>query len=168
MSKISLAQIAAILSITFLMDGALSLFGVAGNANKAMAAEKSAVQTAADMETIQGTWKFVSAEYDGKPNPRKTGDLVTFSEGQVIFHKSEKDTGQPPDVSYKLDATKNPKQIDIIAKINNREFFWRGIYELDQNTLKYCIATPDQPRAMEYVTRFRDGRTLAVFDRVKP
>ena len=71
-------------------------------------------------------------------------------------------------MSYKLDATKNPKQFDFIAKINNREFVWRGIYELDQNTLKYCIATPDQPRATEYVTRFRDGRTLAVFDRVKP
>jgi hypothetical protein len=44
----------------------------------------------------------------------------------------------------------------------------RGIYELDGDTLRFCVAPPDKDRPTEFTSRKGSGYTLRVFRRVKP
>lgn len=70
-----------------------------------------------DQEKIQGTWKIVAAvcnQGEEKDMQRVIGTIVTFKGDKVIRGKpgdSDHDEG-----TFKLDATKSPKYIDLHAK----------------------------------------------------
>jgi uncharacterized protein (TIGR03067 family) len=169
MIKNRIAQVMIVfLASMFLIDGVLNPFRATANEDQAAPAEKIVDQTQADTQSIQGTWKFVSVEYEGKPNPEKIGDTITFMKDRIIFDQSRTDAAKTPELTFKLDATRKPKEIDMITNIKKKEFAWRGIYELDGNILKYCVSKPDRPRAKDFATGFRNGRTLSVLERVQP
>jgi uncharacterized protein (TIGR03067 family) len=85
-----------------------------------------------------GTWSVVSSEQHGKPfkYPAK-GTLFTFHEGKVL--------GGPKKAEGKLlytfttDSKKDPKQIDLLHEVENKQVRLRGIYRIEEDRLVICI-----------------------------
>jgi uncharacterized protein (TIGR03067 family) len=119
-----------------------------------------------DLDKIQGTWVRASVERDGKPasadelkNTRLTlkGDKYTLDDGK------EKRTG-----TFKLDATKTPKTLDIIADSGpNKGKTLKAIYKIEDDTFTYCVAGPDKDRPTEFSGKEGSGHTLLVNKREK-
>jgi uncharacterized protein (TIGR03067 family) len=125
------------------------------------------VLAAGDLDAVQGTWKRVSGEVNGKALPeaevQKTsltiqGDKYTLKIGEQTR------TG-----ILKLDASKTPHQIDIISDAGpNKGKSLLGIYELDGDTFKYCLGAPGKERPTEFASKPGSGAGLYVNKRQKP
>jgi len=91
-----------------------------------------------DKEKLQGTWTLTSIAYDGKAIPLPAGKTVTltFTGDKVAFKEDGDKAAQ--DGTFKLDASKNPKHIDLnkggAAKEDDK-----AIYSLDGDMLKICL-----------------------------
>jgi uncharacterized protein (TIGR03067 family) len=117
-----------------------------------------------DKESLQGTWTVVSAEQDGQQLaaaklallPSKlivTGDRLTF---QSATH-AEKG-------KYELDEAETPPTIKVRT---DRESL-HGIYRLDEDLLKLCLAPQSQPQPGQFTTQPGTKQILWVFKRAKP
>ena len=86
-----------------------------------------------DHEKIQGTWKVVSAEDSGRKAPDEAVKNMKWviTKDTITYKFGDKTTKW----SYKLDATKKPKWIDLTE--GDRTML--GIYELDGDNLKICF-----------------------------
>src|SRR4051812_24815847 len=90
---------------------------------------------AKDEDRILGTWEMVSGEKGGEPAPDKlvkTLRLTFKTEGKLHVQAKDEDK----DGTWKIDATKKPRQIEIMAEDKTLE----GIYELDGDNLKLCVS----------------------------
>ena len=69
---------------------------------------------------------------------------------------------------FKIDPLAKPKTIDIIfTEGPGKGHSQKGIYELDGDTQKICIAMPDQPRPTEFVTSPESGHIIEILKREK-
>ena len=91
-----------------------------------------------DAKKMHGTWDIVEYEIQGTKMP--AGFLKKV---KVIFEgdKFKFDTGDPniKQMTYKIDAAKKPKQIDVTTEDAGAKTEYRGIYQLDGDTLKMCV-----------------------------
>jgi uncharacterized protein (TIGR03067 family) len=116
-----------------------------------------------DEDAIQGVWQLDKFEGMEAPPPEIIGKLhFVFKDGKLDVTMS----GMPRDKqgTYKLDPAAKPKTIDLIA---GDERPAPGIYELDGDTLKICLAEgPNAARPTEFKP---DGKRVAVvtFKRMK-
>jgi uncharacterized protein (TIGR03067 family) len=120
-----------------LLAGAL----LAADAPKAGTAEE-------EMKKLQGSWKVVSLEVEGKAIPEEEfKDVRVIFKGDKMFStKGGKEGGKPN--RYKLDPSKTPKHIDIFHPATVRaagkkkeevvELTSPEIYSLEGNKLKIC------------------------------
>jgi len=115
-----------------------------------------------DAERLQGRWKVVLLEENGKKNTEAIA--VVFKGDRAILE--EKDS-PPSEAVFKVDATKKPKQLDLLVPINPADKIDKGlkilaIYELDGDTLRICYRVPPptakDPTVTERPTRFRSAR----------
>jgi uncharacterized protein (TIGR03067 family) len=99
--------------------------------------------TKKDQERLQGTWKVVAVEVNGKKADAKeiekfkwiiTADKITWSYGR----------NPDPDFLYKLDSSREPKRIDLTFPERKTETT-EGIYKLDGDDLKVCIGKTERP-----------------------
>ena len=105
-------------------------------------------------DKLQGSWRVISFETAGKSDKSHSAadsrlavdkDTLTFTErGQVVFAGTFK--LDPPHRAIDVTLTQGPDA--------GREL--RGIYEFDGDTLRCCLARPDQK---ERPTRFWTWRT---------
>jgi uncharacterized protein (TIGR03067 family) len=116
-----------------------------------------------EMAKIQGTWQLVSAETDGKKLPedqvRQTRVVIKGGKHTVYFG----DKAVVKGVSFRIDPTKRPKEVTDTLE-DGREV--RGIYELDGDTLRSCVAGVDKERPKRLTGEAGSGQTLRVFRRV--
>jgi len=105
----------------------------------------------ADGEKIQGTWEPAGISLGGKPLPAPPKELPTrsFTGDKLVT----KDPGKKGDLaveeaSFKLDATKEPRHIDITRKRDGRTV--RGIYLLDGDTLKVAYHLGGEVRPTKF------------------
>jgi uncharacterized protein (TIGR03067 family) len=92
-----------------------------------------------DMEGIQGTWKIVALEADGKQDPAEIvatlklvfkDDTLTFTPGEPGF----------TNYKYVLDPTTKPPSFTMIhADGTNKGKTEKGIYSLEGDRLKICF-----------------------------
>jgi len=120
-----------------------------------------------DVEKMQGTWKVVAAERDGKKPP--DDDLkafrFTFKGDKLILKNGDKEQ----EATYKLDASKKPKTIDIVRKVGDKMETIPGIYQFDGDDLKLCAAgEPGKERPKEFATKAGAGVGLMLLKRDKP
>jgi len=118
-----------------------------------------------EFQKFQGTWQLVSAESDGKKTDKDTvakirvvikGDKHTVSfDGKVIAKE----------VAFALDPTKKPKEVTDTLPGGKQI---KGIYELDGDRLKSCVAPVGKDRPKEFSGKAGTGHTLRVFEKVKP
>ena len=123
-----------------------------------------ATATAQDDELgkLEGKWKMTRYERAGGEKALLKNNLATFAGGKFTFAYGK-------GLGVKLDATKSPKEIDLLNAGMNKRETWKGIYELQGDTLKLCVATgSDQTRPKEFTTKGADSATMYfIYQRMK-
>jgi uncharacterized protein (TIGR03067 family) len=140
--------------------GILAVLILGGNAvllgHRALADKPSGKEAdkKTDNEKLQGTWKVVSGESEGKEAPIDELKQATwvFKGDKLIVTKAT----ESHESDYKIDPTQKPKTIDVTPRQGpeeEKDKTFPGIYQLDGDTLKLCMNGPDMERPTEFVTK---------------
>lgn len=100
-----------------------------------------------DNEKLRGWWRIVATEFDGKPmsaDAIKSREIeFEDSKFKVIVAGTVRRT-----LKFTVDATKQPKQIDITNPDKNETA--AGIYVFDKDELKLCYGEPGNARTKDF------------------
>jgi uncharacterized protein (TIGR03067 family) len=105
--------------------------------------------TKKEAPTLVGEWDGEKAVRGGKERPVPEGGItVTFTkDGKLLFKEGTKDSTEG---SYKVDAKKDPAEIDLTPP--KEEGTMLGIYKIDGDTLTICLSekgSTDRPTRFE-------------------
>jgi uncharacterized protein (TIGR03067 family) len=120
-------------------------------------------------KALQGKWKLVGGERNGKAIPE--GEVPA---GTVTFDKEGRVTASVTDYemegTVKFDLTKKPKTLEVThTKGPDKDKKQFGIYKLEKDKLTVCVASPGKPeeeRPASFTTKDSE-HVLFVFERVK-
>jgi uncharacterized protein (TIGR03067 family) len=120
-----------------------------------------------DKKSLQGKWVLAKINKGDKlQDVAKTSDefQMTFSGDKVVVEF----TAGKEEGAYKIDSSKKVKTIDITAKTSDdKGKTFLGIYSMDGDTLKLCMAEPDvKERPTDFKSK-KDKITVYVLKRVK-
>jgi len=117
------------------------------------------------LKKIQGTWKFVSQEIEGKPRPKEelAKQTITFAGDKWTVRRDDKVIQAG---THKFDPTKKPAQVDaVVAEGEDKGSTMLGIYELKGDTIKVCFDPKGKERPKDFTSKA--GRMTAVVEREK-
>ena len=116
-----------------------------------------------EMAKLAGTWQLVSAETDGEkvPDERAKQIRVVIAKGKHTVYFKDKAIAEG--VAFRIDPTKTPKEVEDTLKDGQKIL---GIYELDGDTLRSCVAAVGKERPTRFSGATGSGCTLRVFKRV--
>jgi uncharacterized protein (TIGR03067 family) len=126
-----------------------------------------------DLDKLRGKWLTVSLVNDGKTlldekAPPKEGPATKLVYDGNMWTIKVGDKAVASGV-FKIDATKKPKEIDILDESGVKNDKTKlGIYELDGDTYKYCLAPAGKDRPTEFASKNGSGHSLGVSKREKP
>jgi uncharacterized protein (TIGR03067 family) len=122
---------------------------------------------------LSGTWLTVSLVSNGKTlvsekDPPKEGPVTKLAyEGNKWMVKVGDKTVAMG--LFKINPTKMPKEIDIMDETGMKNDKTKlGIYELNGDTYKYCLAPAGKPRPTEFTSNEGSGHSLGISKREKP
>ena len=124
-----------------------------------------------DQEALQGTWRPVSSEQDGKDQTDEAKDhTLTFEKDTFTVKKGDEVRIKG---TFKVDPSKKPKTIDMTVteggKDEDKGKEIHGIYELDGDTLKWCTSRPgNKERPKEFSTKEGGDDMLVKLKKEKP
>jgi uncharacterized protein (TIGR03067 family) len=126
-----------------------------------------------DLDKLRGAWLTVSLMNDGKTivdekTPPKEGPTtkVAYDGNKWMIKVGDKTVASG---EFKIDETKMPKEIDIMDESGMKNDKTKlGIYELDGDKYKYCLAQAGKPRPTEFLSKVDSGHSLGVSKREKP
>jgi uncharacterized protein (TIGR03067 family) len=81
---------------------------------------------------LEGTWLYVSIQYQGRPYPFNAGDYITFSDGTETVKRS----GKLRQYKIRFDVSKSPKQFE--SPVFGTPGRLRSIYATDGDKLIIC------------------------------
>jgi len=116
------------------------------------------VDVKTDLNLLQGTWKVLTLEVDGKAQPpEKSPKQITIAGSQL--------KGIGPEMTIKLDPSKKPKWVDLNFKKGDKDYPIRAIYEVagDDLTISMPLAIPGQQFENTRPDRLESGKTVALF-----
>jgi len=132
------------------------------------------------VEQLEGAWKVVSltSGAEGDAPQEMIQDMIVLIKGDKWTAISG---GQASEENFKLDTTKNPKTIDltktpIVGVVSDRKHPDRpevnkeilpGIYDLDGDRLRICLANPGEKRPSQFPGKPQAGLVVLVLDRDK-
>lgn len=116
-----------------------------------------------ELEKLLGTWTIVSSSTDGKSHEEQNGTKAVFADDKVTFTPKE---GKPMTWTYELDPTIWPRTMDLMDV--EGDTIVKGIYELEGDTYKACVALPGKERPQHFTSPPGSGHTLFVLVREKP
>ena len=120
-----------------------------------------------ELEKLQGPWKVVSLEKDGKKQTEDAvkGLKVTIKEDKFLFKEGDKES----EAALKVDPAQKPKTIDLMVKEGDALKTIKGIYLLDGDDLTICAAgDPNGERPTKFATKAKTHVGLLVLKREKP
>ena len=133
------------------------------------AAVTLAQDAASDLKKMEGKWKAVVHEADGKPTPKEETDkvdttlVVKDGKYEIYFAGKFADRG-----TIKLDPTKKPKQIDVTGEEGtDKGKTMKGIYEIDADHMQVCFAQAGSERPTEFKTKEGTFQVLLKYTRIK-
>jgi uncharacterized protein (TIGR03067 family) len=118
-----------------------------------------------ELANLEGTWQLISAETDGKKLAEeqvKQIKVVIKGDRHTVYFG---DQALAKQIQFRVDPGKKPKTVDDTLDDGR---MIRGIYELDGDTLRSCVAAVGKDRPMEFSAKAGSGHTLRVFQRVVP
>jgi uncharacterized protein (TIGR03067 family) len=140
-----------------LLIASVSLQAVAGG-------KEDAVKN--DLKLLQGTWTIQSFESDGKA---RTAEQIKNIKLTIKDDRYSVEIGDKRiEMTFKIDPTKKPKQIDFTMTDGDAKAVTHAIYEVGADTLKICRpleATRARPTA--FATKEGSGIAMAVYKRDK-
>ena len=114
-----------------------------------------------EQEKLEGTWSLVKVT-GGKTERKDKETKITFKGDKVTFKAGE-------EVTYSVDPTKKPKELNVHIEKDGKKVTMKGIYELDGDTLKTCFNTAGKvQRPTEFASKAGTEHELAVYKREKP
>ncbi len=123
-----------------------------------------------ELKALAGTWRPISAENNGyKASAEDLKGILWFRDADGKWTARRDDKNVVEWAVKKIDATKNPKTIDMeITAGAYKGVVYQGIYELDGDTLRICFALPDRDvRPTEFSASKGTVRALSEFKREK-
>ena len=91
-----------------------------------------------DEEAMQGKWKVLDLQHDGKPADKDYKDAVaTIDKDKFSVNGGGEGKQRDEVMGYKLDPAK--KEIDLTPPQGNADAAAKGLYELDGDTLTIAI-----------------------------
>lgn len=116
-----------------------------------------------DLKKLQGKWKPVSYEQDGKK--QNIGDLESWLIRGQVLELLEVNGNLFGKMEIRIDATKTPKELDIIL-LGEGKLTLLSIYSLDGDDLKVCLPnTNKRDRPRDFATQPKQSVTLRVYKR---
>jgi uncharacterized protein (TIGR03067 family) len=110
-----------------------------------------------EVAALQGIWKIVAFETLESKEHDEIGATLEF--GKDGKNATFAQDGESKKAALKLNPTGKPKEIDISPDNENRTI--EGIYQIEQTTLKICVAIdPGDGRPTEFATK--EGKSYAV------
>jgi len=117
-----------------------------------------------DQDALQGVWKFVGREEDGKAlEPEKVNEIELKVKGDTMALKTK---GELQPLTFKLDSTKKPKHIDLIMADGKAEVI-PGIYELTGDEFKMCFDPQKKVRPTDFKTKASSQARVLLLKRAK-
>src|SRR5207302_9699744 len=99
----------------------------------------AAARSKTDKDKLQGSWKLTAGTKGGQEAPPEFLEMAgaSFKGDKFTLKLSNKEI----EFSFKIDDTKKPRHIDLNIEGKSMP----GIYELDGDTLKICVAESERP-----------------------
>jgi uncharacterized protein (TIGR03067 family) len=120
-----------------------------------------------DVEKWQGTWRAVSMETDGKIASQESLGKIKLAVTGTDYHFQNGTFSEHG--SYKFDATKNPKQLDIVVGDGaDKGKIYLVIYRVERDRLTLCLETANKNRPAEFTGKSGSGCVLEVWQRENP
>jgi uncharacterized protein (TIGR03067 family) len=146
------------LALAFLLTAG-AVFGPAGDGPAAAKQE---------LKRLEGTWEQTSAEYKSKKIDFPVGGRPRLI---IQGERFTREAGGKASAAgtLRVDPGKNPRAIDLIesGKLDvNRPGL--GIYELNGDELRMCVAVPGQPRPTAFSAEEGNRQAIITLRRVKP
>jgi uncharacterized protein (TIGR03067 family) len=117
------------------------------------------------LKKIQGTWKFVSQEVEGKPRTKEelAKQTITFEGDKWTVRRDGKVIQAG---THKFDPDKKPAWVDaVVREGEGKGFTMLGIYELKGDALKVCFDPKGKERPTDFTSKA--SRMTAVVEREK-
>jgi len=114
-----------------------------------------------DMAKLQGAWTCIAMDCNGEPAPE---ELLKEINARLNFHgpdltMTSNETDGAIRTRFELDPSATPKHIDLISEPRTL-----GIYEIEGDTLKFCLGVDDRPTT--FAGKFGRRASSQVFKRV--
>ncbi len=123
-------------------------------------------EEAAERAKLAGTWTGFVVEGRGEMpdrGPARISELV-IAATVIRARDGQMNMGEG---SYRMDLSAKPRTLDAHGLVGpTRGKTYLGIYQLEGDTLRWCVANSDKPRPTEFLTRRGHGQYLMVFRRV--
>jgi uncharacterized protein (TIGR03067 family) len=152
------------------MNGVLALQLHAGQAMKVqfrnlrLRTGSAAKQAAADpLAPLQGTWEIVSVEKDGSAVPQDDIAGMTVVISGAAYKLINKDNVSKG--TFTLDASKDPKQMDVRHSDDNDAATMPAIYETTSDTLRVCYNPEGGARPTAFSSKPDSGFLSVVYKR---
>jgi uncharacterized protein (TIGR03067 family) len=116
-----------------------------------------------DRARLQGAWKVVSGEANGKPAPEDAvkGARMVFQGNRVT---ARTDNGKTRSLTFKLRPGRRPKAIDLTNPARKQTLL--GIYSLKGDTLRVCFGAPGAARPKTLAAKEGSNAVLFVLKRI--
>ena len=92
-----------------------------------------------ELQKLDGTWKVVAMEADGKKFAEKDVpfETVVFKQGKIDAERERKKVAAV--MTFELDVSKSPKTIKVQEEGTKKKQLINGIYSLDGDKLRICL-----------------------------
>ncbi len=135
-------------------------------AAKAAKSAASGTKATARATEFKGEWAMVSGVMDGAAMDKSMVEWVK----RVTRGNESTVTAGPQTmlkVEFTYDASKSPKTIDYVNLAGvNKGKSQKGIYDLEGDILKFCVAPPGKARPAEFASNRGDGRSFTAWKRL--
>jgi uncharacterized protein (TIGR03067 family) len=119
-----------------------------------------------DLDAMQGDWAADRLVSDGI--------VVDDDNAQALFRTIKGDTytvfrfrKKVSAGTFKLDATKTPRHIDLVPAGGPKGTVIHGIYKLEKGMLTICYGAPGKNRPAAFESKEGSGHTLSVWKKEK-
>lgn len=131
-----------------------------------LAADSADEAAKKDLEKWQGTWHAVSIQTDGKLTPADQLQKITLTVKGADYHFQNGAFSEHG--TYKFQATKNPKQLDIVVGDGkDKGKVYLATYKVEGDELTICLETANAKRPTEFTGRAGSGQVLEVWRRAQ-